>query len=90
MFKKELDFFLIGVDVLKNVYLLSTYLNDNEYKEICQTHYKGKISKAFKKIVETHGKDYELPKNVLDEIGIESRMVVIRHCKNGERDLFNV
>ena len=48
--------------VLKNVYLLGTYLNDNEYKEICKTHYKGKISKTFKKIVETHGKDYELPK----------------------------
>ena len=48
--------------VLKNQYLLLTYLNDNEYKEICQTHYKGKISKEFKKIVEAHGKDYELPK----------------------------
>ena len=48
--------------VLKNQYLLGSYLNDNEYKEICQTHFKGKISKAFKKIVETHGKDYELPK----------------------------
>ena len=48
--------------VLKYIYLLGSYLNDNEYKEICQTHYKGKISKAFKKIVETNGKDYELPK----------------------------
>ena len=48
--------------VLKNQYLLGSYLNNNEYKEICEIHYKGKISKAFKKIVETHGKDYELPK----------------------------
>ena len=48
--------------VLKNQYLLGSYLNNNEYKEICETHYKGKISKAFKKIVETHGKDYEFPK----------------------------
>ena len=48
--------------VLKNEYLLGTYLNDNEYNELCKTHYKGKISKTFKKIVETHGKDYELPK----------------------------
>ncbi len=48
--------------VLKYEYLLGTYLTDNEYKEIYQNHYKGKIGKTFKKVVETHGKDYELPK----------------------------
>ena len=48
--------------VLKNEYLLVSYLNENEYKEIYRTHFKGKISKAFKKLVETHGKEYELPK----------------------------
>jgi hypothetical protein len=48
--------------VLKSEYLLATYLEDNEYKEIYQAHYKGKISKAFKKIVETNGKEYELAK----------------------------
>ena len=48
--------------VLKNEYLLGTYLNDNEYKDIYQAHFKGKISKAFKKIIEVNGKDYELPK----------------------------
>ena len=48
--------------VLKYEYLLGTYLNENEYKEIYKNHYKGKISKNFKKLVETHGKEYELPK----------------------------
>ena len=49
--------------VLKNEYLLGTYLNEEEYKNIYQTHYKGKISKSLKKVVETNGKDYELPKS---------------------------
>ena len=44
--------------ILKYEYLLITYLNDNEYKDIYKTHYKGKISKAFKKIVEANGKEY--------------------------------
>ena len=48
--------------VLKNEYLLVTYLNENEYKEIYQSHYRGKIGQSFKKIVEKHGKDYELAK----------------------------
>ena len=48
--------------VLKNEYLLVSYLNDNEYKEIYQSHYKGKISQSFKKVVEKHGKEYELAK----------------------------
>ena len=48
--------------VLKSEYLLGSFLTDNEYKEIYQNHFKGKIGKIFKKLVETHGKDYELPK----------------------------
>ncbi len=48
--------------VLKYEYLLVTYLSENEYKDIFKNHYKGKISKTFKKIVETNGKEYELPK----------------------------
>ena len=48
--------------VLKNEYLLVTYLNENEYKEIYQSHYRGKIGQSFMKIVEKHGKDYELAK----------------------------
>ena len=49
--------------VIKYEYLLITYLTDNEYKDIYKTHYKGKISKAFKKIVEANGKEYDLPKS---------------------------
>ena len=49
--------------VLKNEYLLGSYLEENEYKEIFKNHYKGKINKTFKKIVEKHGKDYELAKS---------------------------
>jgi hypothetical protein len=48
--------------ILKYEYLLGTYLNDNEYKDIYKNHYRGKISKTFKKLVETNGKEYELPK----------------------------
>ena len=48
--------------ILKNEYLLGSYLDENEYKNIYKTHFKGKISKSFKKVVETNGKDYELPK----------------------------
>ena len=48
--------------VLKYEYLLVSYLTENDYKEIYQSHYKGKIGKIFKKLVETHGKEYELPK----------------------------
>ena len=46
--------------VLKNEYLLVTYLNENEYKEIYHSYFKGKISQRFKKIVEKNGKEYEL------------------------------
>ena len=48
--------------VLKHKYLLVSYLTDSEYKDIYQNHYKGKVRKIFKKIVETHGKDFGLPK----------------------------
>ena len=48
--------------VLKYEYLLVSYLTENDYKEIYQSHYKGKIGKIFTKLVETHGKEYELPK----------------------------
>ena len=47
--------------VLKAEYLLGTYLTDNEYTDI-NKHYKGKINKLFKKIVEENGKEYKLPK----------------------------
>ena len=47
--------------VLKAEYLLGTYLTDEEYNDI-NKHYKGKINKLFKKLVEENGKEYKLPK----------------------------
>ena len=47
--------------VLKAEYLLGTYLTDEEYNDI-NKHYKGKINKLFKKLVEENGQEYKLPK----------------------------
>ena len=47
--------------VLKAEYLLGTYLTDEEFNDI-NKHYKGKINKLFKKLVEENGKEYKLPK----------------------------
>ena len=47
--------------VLKAEYLLGTYLTDEEFSDI-NKHYKGKINKLFKKLVEENGKEYKLPK----------------------------
>ena len=47
--------------VLKTEYLLGTYLTDEEFNDI-NKHYKGKINKLFKKLVEENGKEYKLPK----------------------------
>ena len=52
-------------NVLKYEYLLLSYLSDEEYKDIYNNHFKGKISKIFKKISETNGKNYILPKTKL-------------------------
>ena len=49
-------------NTLKYEFLLVNYLTDDDYKEIYKNRYKGKVSKIFKKIVEKHGKDYELAK----------------------------
>ena len=47
--------------VLKAEYLLGTYLTDEEFNDI-NKHYKGKINKLFKKLVEENGQEYKLPK----------------------------
>ena len=59
------------IDLLKNQYLLMTYLTDEEYQEIFKDHYKGKVSSIFKKLVELVGKQVELPstkKKFIDHI----------------------
>ena len=53
------------INLLKYEYLLLSYLSDEEYKDIYNNHFKGKISKIFKKISETNGKNYILPKTKL-------------------------
>ena len=54
--------------VLKYQYLLLTYLDDEEYKEVYNSNFKGKVSKIFKKIVEDHGKDYLLARSKIKYI----------------------
>ena len=51
------------INVLKYEYLLLSYLSDDEYKNIYNNHFKGKISKIFKKLADSKGKSYLLPKN---------------------------
>lgn len=49
------------INILKYQYLLLSYLTDDEYNKIFNNHFKGKISKIFKKLSVTN-KKYLLPK----------------------------
>lgn len=51
----------IGI-LLKYMYMIGNYLNDEEYKEIYDKNFKGKIGKIFKEVVNLNGKEYELSK----------------------------
>jgi hypothetical protein len=81
----EIDFILKKSNddiekVLKYQYLLLTYLDDDEYKEIYNSNFKGKVSKVFKKIVEVHGKNYYLAKSKIKYIEhIKSLYKNIKH-----------
>ena len=61
------------IDILKYEYLLLSYLTDEEYKKIYINHFKGKVSKIFKKLSDTNGKNYLLPK---------TKMKYINHIKS--------
>ena len=50
-------------NLLKNMYLITSYLTEEEYNKIYNKNYKGKISKIFQKVVDSNGKEYELPKS---------------------------
>lgn len=50
------------VDLLKNEYLLVSYMTEDEYKEIYSEHFSGKVCKIFKEIVKKFDRNYELPK----------------------------
>ena len=49
------------INILKYEYLLMSYLTDEEYNNIFANHFKGKISKIFKKLT-TYNSKYLLPK----------------------------
>ena len=48
-------------ELLKIQYLLISYLTDDEYTEIYQNHFKGKVSSLFRKLVILIGNQLELP-----------------------------
>jgi len=48
--------------VLKCEFLLGNYLTEEEYENIYKEHFKGKVSKVFRKLEENRGKEYELAK----------------------------
>lgn len=49
------------LELLKYQYLLISYMTDEEYKEIYQNHFKGRVSSLFRKLVCVFGKQLELP-----------------------------
>ncbi len=49
------------LELLKYQYLLISYMTDEEYKEIYQNHFKGRVSSLFRKLVGVFGKQLELP-----------------------------
>jgi len=49
------------LELLKYQYLLISYMTDDEYKEIYQNHFKGRVSSLFRKLVGVLGKQLELP-----------------------------
>ena len=49
------------IELLKYQYLLITYMTDDEYIEIFQNHFKGKVSSIFRELVSLIGNQMELP-----------------------------
>ena len=49
------------IDLLKYQYLLISYMTDDEFNEIYQEHFKGKVSSIFRKLVNLIGNQLELP-----------------------------
>lgn len=48
--------------VLKCEFLIGNYLTEEEYENIYKEHFKGRVSKVFRKMEENRGKEYELVK----------------------------
>ena len=49
------------IELLKYEYLLISYLKDSEYKEMFQKNFSEKVRKIYEKMVDTIGKQFELP-----------------------------
>ena len=49
------------IELLKYEYLLISYLKDSEYKEMFQKNFSEKVRKIYEKMVDTLGKQFELP-----------------------------
>ena len=49
------------IELLKYQYLFISYIKDEEYKEIFKKYFSEKVRKIFEKMVETLGKQFELP-----------------------------
>jgi len=49
------------IELLKYQYLLISYMTDDEFNEIFQEHFKGKVSSIFRKLVNLIGNQLELP-----------------------------
>ena len=58
--------------VLKSEFLLANYLTDEEYENIYKEHFKGRVSRIFKKLEENKGKEYEL---------VETKSELLSHIK---------
>jgi len=74
LFKNDNDI----INILKYEYLLLSYLTDEEYNNIFTNHFKGKISKIFKKLT-TRNNIYLLPKT---KVGyINHIKFIYKNCK---------
>lgn len=60
LYKKEKEDKII--ELMKNEYTLVSYLTEDEYKEIYNKHFKGKVSSTLKKFIKIIGKKVSLPK----------------------------
>ena len=49
------------IELLKHEYLLISYLKDSEFKEMFEKNFSEKVRKIYEKMVDTIGKQYELP-----------------------------
>ena len=69
--------------IIKNEFLLASYLNNNEYDDIYKNHFKPKVSKIFIKIADEYGKEYSLPKTK-EKLYTNIKYIYIKYLKSNE------